>query len=83
MTQQTPNFEDRVCMEFNDDDPTLCSYSEYAKGFNTVTNTEFEFKEAFPIRFWTIEQVNTDPLFTIVDSFKLFNATYYILKKNR
>ena len=83
MTQQTPNFEDKVCMEFKDDDPTLCSYSEYAKGFNTVTNTEFECKEAFPIRFWTIEQVNTDPLFTIVDSFKLFNATYYILKKNR
>lgn len=84
MTQHTPNFEDRVCMEFNDDDdPTLCSYSEYAKGFNAITNTEFECKEAFPIRFWTIEQVNTDPLFTIVDSFKLFNATYYILKKNR
>jgi len=83
MTQKTPNFEDKVSMEFKDDDPTLCSYSEYAKGLNTYSNIEFECKEAFPIRFWTIEHVNAESLFAIVDSFKLYNATYYILKKNR
>jgi SAM-dependent methyltransferase len=82
LTRQTPNFDDKVCMEFNDVDPTLCSYSEYTKGFNTDFNIEFDCKEEFQIRFWTINEVNSDRLFTVIDSFQVFNATYYILKKN-
>jgi SAM-dependent methyltransferase len=84
LTQQTPNFDDKVCMEFNDVDPTLCSYSEYVKGLNTDSNIDFDCKEEFQIRFWTIDDIiGIDHLFSVIDSFQVFNATYYILKKNR
>ena len=47
-------------------------------------NIDFDCKEEFQIRFWTIDDIiGIDHLFSVIDSFQVFNATFYILKKNR
>ena len=76
--------DDYVTVNFQDNDSNLCDYYEQVKG--TLPNGEdFDYTESFVIKFWTINEVRTifrQIGFTEIDKFTIYNADYFILKRN-